>query len=53
MCSSDIGKNNKIYAFASIGNDPQDKKYAGEATKIEIGDRNVFREYCTDRKSVV
>ena len=42
-----IGGNNKIYQFASIGEDPQDKKYAGEATRLEIGDNNVIRECCT------
>ncbi|VAW93484.1 Acyl-[acyl-carrier-protein]--UDP-N-acetylglucosamine O-acyltransferase, partial [hydrothermal vent metagenome] len=42
-----IGSDNKIYAFAAIGGDPQDKKYAGEPTSLEIGDRNVIREYCT------
>jgi len=40
-----IGKNNKIYPFASIGNDPQDLKFNGEQTKLEIGDSNKFREY--------
>lgn len=42
-----IGKHNKIFQFASLGDAPQDKKYAGEATSLEIGDRNVIREYCT------
>lgn len=42
-----IGCDNKVYAFAAIGGDPQDKKYAGEPTSLEIGDRNVIREYCT------
>lgn len=42
-----IGRDNKIYSFAAIGGDPQDKKYAGETTELEIGDRNVIREYCT------
>jgi UDP-N-acetylglucosamine acyltransferase len=42
-----IGKQNKIYQFSSIGDAPQDKKYAGEDTSLEIGDRNVIREYCT------
>jgi UDP-N-acetylglucosamine acyltransferase len=42
-----IGRGNKIYQFASVGDDPQDKKYAGEPTRLEIGDRNVIREYCT------
>lgn len=42
-----IGKANKIYPFASVGDDPQDKKYQGEKTYLEIGDHNVIREYCT------
>jgi UDP-N-acetylglucosamine acyltransferase len=42
-----IGAGNRIYQFASIGDAPQDKKYAGEPTRLEIGDRNVFRESCT------
>jgi len=42
-----IGKDNHIYQFASIGDDPQDKKYAGEPTRLAIGDRNTIREYCT------
>jgi UDP-N-acetylglucosamine acyltransferase len=42
-----IGKDNHIYQFASIGDDPQDKKYADEPTKLTIGDRNTIREYCT------
>ena len=42
-----IGKENKIYPFASIGNDPQDLKYNGEETKLVIGDKNTIREYVT------
>ena len=42
-----IGRDNRIYQFASVGDDPQDKKYAGEPTRLEIGDRNTIREYCT------
>ncbi len=42
-----IGKNNKIYPSASIGNDPQDLKFKGEETKLEIGDNNKIREYVT------
>ena len=42
-----IGKNNNIYPFASIGNDPQDMKYKGERTKLIIGDNNTIREYST------
>ena len=42
-----IGKRNKIYSFASIGNEPQDLKYNGEDTKLEIGVGNKIREYVT------
>jgi len=42
-----IGTDNRIFQFASIGDAPQDKKYQGEPTRLEIGDRNVFREGCT------
>ena len=42
-----IGKENKIYPFASVGNDPQDLKYNGEKTKLIIGDNNTIREYVT------
>ena len=41
-----IGSGNRIFQFASIGDAPQDLKYKGEPTRLEIGDRNVFRE-CT------
>lgn len=42
-----IGKQNTFYRFCSVGGMPQDKKYAGEPTRLEIGDRNMFREYVT------
>ena len=42
-----MGAENRVYQFASIGDAPQDKKYRGEPTRLEIGDRNVFRESCT------
>ncbi len=42
-----IGKNNKIFQYASLGAAPQDKKYAGEPTTLEIGDNNTIREFCT------
>jgi len=42
-----IGADNKIFQFSSIGEAPQDLKYAGEPTRLEIGDRNVIRECCT------
>lgn len=41
-----IGENNQIFQFASIGSDPQDLTYSGEPTRLEIGDNNIIREYC-------
>lgn len=48
-----IGRSNRIFQFASIGDDPQDKKYAGESTRLEIGDRNTVRECCTINRGTV
>jgi UDP-N-acetylglucosamine acyltransferase len=48
-----IGTDNKIFQFASIGSAPQDKKYKGEPTRLEIGDRNVFRECVTVNRGTV
>ena len=42
-----IGTNNRIFQFVSLGEIPQDKKYAGEPTRLEIGDNNTIREFCT------
>ncbi len=42
-----VGRDNRIFQFASIGEIPQDKKYHGEASLLEIGDRNTIREFCT------
>lgn len=42
-----IGRDNRIFQFCSLGEVPQDKKYAGEPTRLEIGDRNTIREFCT------
>lgn len=42
-----LGRDNRVSQFASIGGPPQDKKYAGEDTAVEIGDRNTIREYVT------
>ena len=42
-----IGRDNHIFQFASLGAQPQDKKYAGEPTRLVIGDRNTVREFCT------
>ena len=42
-----IGRNNHIFQFNSLGDEPQDKKYQGEASRLEIGDSNVIREFCS------
>ena len=42
-----IGRDNRIFPFASIGGPPQDKKYAGEPTRLVIGDGNTIREFVT------
>ena len=48
-----IGRKNTIWHFVSIGAPPQDKKYQGEPTGVEIGDRNTFREFCTINRGTV
>lgn len=48
-----IGQNNRIFQFATIGEDCQDKKYHGERTFLEIGDNNVIRENCTIHRGTV
>jgi UDP-N-acetylglucosamine acyltransferase len=48
-----IGRNNRIFQFCSLGDAPQDKKYAGEPTRLEIGDRNTIREFCTFNRGTV
>ncbi len=48
-----IGKDNHIFQFASIGDMPQDLKYNGEPTRLEIGDRNTIREYVTMNRGTV
>ncbi len=42
-----IGRNNRIFQFCSLGSEPQDKKYANEPTRLEIGDGNTIREFCS------
>ena len=42
-----LGAGNRIFQFASVGDDPQDKKYAGEDTRLVIGNANTIREYCS------
>jgi UDP-N-acetylglucosamine acyltransferase len=48
-----LGERNRVFQFASIGEDPQDKKYAGEPTRLEVGNDNVFREFCTINRGTV
>lgn len=48
-----IGKNNHIFQFSSLGEAPQDKKYKGEPTLLEIGDNNTIREFCTFNRGTV
>ena len=48
-----MGRENRVFQFASIGEEPQDKKYAGEPTRLTIGDGNVFREYVTVNRGTV
>lgn len=50
---STLGSGNKIYPFASIGEDPQDKKYADEPTQLIIGNNNTIREYVTINRGTV
>ena len=48
-----LGRNNRIFHFNSIGEAPQDKKYAGEDTELVIGDDNLIREFCTLNRGTV
>lgn len=48
-----IGKNNHIFQYSSLGEAPQDKKYNGEPTLLEIGDNNTIREFCTFNRGTV
>lgn len=48
-----IGKNNRIYNHVSLGEAPQDKKYGGEPTALEIGDDNTIREFCTLNRGTI
>ncbi|NEV61479.1 acyl-ACP--UDP-N-acetylglucosamine O-acyltransferase [Thiorhodococcus minor] len=48
-----IGRDNRIFQFASVGENPQDKKYGGESTWLEIGDRNQIREFATLHRGTV
>lgn len=48
-----IGADNRIYQFCSLGDAPQHTGYKGEPTRLEIGDRNIIREYCTLNRGTV
>jgi UDP-N-acetylglucosamine acyltransferase len=53
MGPTTLGRETRVFQFASIGDAPQDKKYAGEPTKLVVGDRNVFREFCSINRGTV
>jgi UDP-N-acetylglucosamine acyltransferase len=48
-----IGENNQIFQFSSLGEVPQDKKYKGEPTLLEIGNNNTIREFCTFNRGTI
>lgn len=48
-----IGKYNKIFQFASVGDEPQDITYQGEPTRLELGDHNIVREFCMISRGTV
>jgi len=48
-----MGKENKVFQFTCIGEEPQHLAYKGEPTRVEIGDRNVIREFCTIHRGTV
>ncbi|WP_373691126.1 acyl-ACP--UDP-N-acetylglucosamine O-acyltransferase [Endozoicomonas sp. ONNA2] len=48
-----IGKNNRIFQFSSVGEECQDKKYAGEPTRLVLGDNNIIREGCTLHRGTI
>jgi len=48
-----LGSNNTVFHFVSLGEAPQDKKYQGEETRLEIGDNNTIREFCTLNRGTV
>lgn len=48
-----IGRKNRIFQFASIGEEPQDKKYAGEDTELIMGDNNYIREMCNFSRGTI
>tara|TARA_R110000868_G_scaffold84822_6_gene238975 strand:- start:51555 stop:52343 length:789 start_codon:yes stop_codon:yes gene_type:complete len=50
---SKFGKNNKFFQFCSVGEQPQDFSYAGEPTRLEVGDNNIFREFTTIQRGTV
>ncbi len=48
-----LGEENRIFPFAVVGFDPQDLKYRGERTRLAVGSRNVFREFCTIHRGTI
>lgn len=48
-----IGCDNRVFAHVALGGEPQDMKYRGEPTRLEIGDRNTIREFCTFNRGTI
>ncbi len=50
---STLGRNNHVYSFAIVGGDPQDLTYSGQRVRLEVGDSNEFREFCTVHRGTI
>jgi len=50
---STLGRNNHIHSFAIVGGDPQDLTYTGQRVRLEVGDANEFREFCTVHRGTI
>jgi UDP-N-acetylglucosamine acyltransferase len=50
---STLGRNNHVHSFAIVGGDPQDLTYTGQRVRLEVGDSNVFREFCTVHRGTI
>src|SRR5882724_2472816 len=50
---SRLGKDNTVYPYAVLGAEPQDRSHLGQATSLDIGDRNVFREHVTVHRGTI
>jgi len=50
---STLGRNNRVHSFAIVGGDPQDLTYKGQHVRLEVGDHNEFREFCTVHRGTI